>query len=52
MKDFEEKYLSEARRKNKRLRKKYLGVHRPLTIKPDLSAKVLKIYHQELDKLL
>jgi len=48
---FKKKYLKEAERKEKKLRKKFFGIHQAINMPKDIKNKILKIYHEELSKL-
>ena len=52
MEIFKRKYLEEAEKKEKQLRKKFFGIHQPINIPKDIKNKLLKIYQEELGNLL
>lgn len=51
MLSFVRKYLKFARKNERRLRQKFFGVHTQKTIPAQFKAKILRIFHQELDPL-
>ncbi|OGG02014.1 hypothetical protein A2W14_07300 [Candidatus Gottesmanbacteria bacterium RBG_16_37_8] len=52
MKSFARKYLSYARKNEKRLRLKYFGIHSTKTIPQELKTRVVNIYRHELRKMV
>jgi hypothetical protein len=51
MTSFIRRYLVYAKKNEKKFRQIYFGVHSRRTVPTDLRAKVIRIYHQELDAL-
>ncbi len=51
MSTFVRKYLTYAKKHEKALRQNFFGIHSTRTIPQDIKAKVVRIFHQELDPL-
>lgn len=51
IRDFEKKYLREARRRERELRAKFFGIHSTSTIPLEIKTDLLKIYQEELKEV-
>lgn len=51
IREFEKKYLKEAKRREKELRAKFFGIHSSLTIPSEIKSNLFRIYREELEEM-